>query len=487
MDPQMSLDEMAAQMAENMDLGQGRGRPIMKPAADEMAKGGALGDMPGSRPGRSGAEGGFTPDAGGQVIDAAAKSGGAPSAAELVSKAGPYTGSQTTKEPGRQGGTPKVTDDTTSEPKGEIGGGAGEGGNVATAGDESTRGRKPGKVGISGGGGEGQPGEPGLPQNQDQSTRGRKSGKVGISKSELRAEIAKAQANLAELQELAKAADEDDDFGDEAEKGRTCKSDAEEVDPDQLVKALDVLENLGQGIAAPTPQERSAELAKGLSEGTLTSEEMIELTDLMKAEAEADTSDPLVKSDSDPESDLDLEGEPEPMGKSDSFQERWGSDPENQEDYDVQPFLERFSQQHAAGLDEVQDRLSKSIEQQQSERRAYNTQLAKSLKFMAQRNLQQEELIKSLTQRLERVENTPMPRAGASGAQAMQKSMDGEVGAGQQLDYDVIGDTLVDMSMRMDKAPCGEDLRRAMADFETSGNLSKSLYRDVVKYRQENQ
>jgi hypothetical protein len=473
MDPQLSLDEMAAQMAENMDLGQGMGRPIMKS--------GAHGDMPSARPGRSGAEGGFTPEAGGQVIDAAAKAEGAPGPAEMVAKAGAYTGTQTTKEPGRQGDKPKVTDDVTTEPKGEVGGGSGEGGNLSTSGDEGTRGRKPGKVGIEGGGGEGQPGEPGLPQGQDQATRGRKPGKVGINKSELMAEIAKAQTNLNQLLELAKADVEievGDDDDDEAEKGRTCKSDDQEVDADELIKALDVLENVGQGLQAPAPQERSAELAKGLADGTLSSEEMVELADLMKAQAEEPDTDPLVKGDADPEPE-------EPVDKS--FQEQFAADPENQDDYNASPFLERFGQQTAAGLDQVQERLSKSLADQQAERRAFNTQLAKSLKFMAQRDVNQERLIKSLQSRLTQVEQTPLPRAGATGAQALSKGLDGEVGAGQQLGFEAIGDTLVSMSMTMEKAPCGEDLRRAMAEFEGSGNLSKSLYRDVVKFRHENQ
>jgi hypothetical protein len=476
MDPQLSLDEMAAQMAENMNLGTSGGGPIVKSGAFE--KGGGLGDMPGSRAGSSGAEGGFTPQAGGKVIDAAAKGEGAPSAAELVSKAGAYTGAKTTMEPGRQGDKPKVIDDTTREPKGEVGGGSGEGGNLGTSGDEGIRGRKSGKIGIAGGEGGGQPGEPGLPQGADESTRGRKSGKVGINKSVLIAEIAKAQNNLNQLLSLAKAdveieVGDDDDDDDEAEKGKTCKSDADEVGADELVKALDILENIGEGVAVPAPQERSAALAKGLSDGTLTSEEMVELADLMKASVEDD--------------DLNKGGEDEDEDLNKSFQEQWGSDPENQEDYDASPFLERFGQQTAAGLDQVQESLSKSLQAQQVERRAFNTQLAKSLKFMAQRNLHQENLIKSLQHRLSQVENTPLPRAGVSGVSALNKSMDGEVGAGQQLDFEVIGDTLVDMSMTMEKSPCGEDLRRAMASFETTGDLSKSLYRDVVKFRSENQ
>ena len=113
---QLSLDDQAALMAE------------------KMMKGGAAGDMPTGRGGSSGAEGGFTPQAGGKMIDAdaAEKAGSAiDSGGMALGKGGPQTGANMTGEPGRQGNKPKVGADMTSEPGKESGGGAGDGGNLA--------------------------------------------------------------------------------------------------------------------------------------------------------------------------------------------------------------------------------------------------------------------------------------------------------------------------------------------------------------------
>lgn len=473
--PQMSLDDMASTMAETMDLGLGAGRPLIRQGAhDSMAKGGAaLGDMPGARPGTAGAEGGFTPQAGGQVIDAGAarKGEGAPSPAEMVAKAGAYTGDMTTAEPGRQGKKPYTGDEVTMEPKGEVGGGSGEGGNLSTS-DAVPRGRKAGQVGVSGGGSTGD----GMPTQEDGKTRGRKAGKVGMSKALLDTEIAKAEANLAALHQLAKAG-VDVDVDDEEEDARKS---LDTVGADELIKALDVLENIGSGAAEPVPQERAAALAKGLDDGTLSSEEMVELSTLMKAFVDDPAPAPAVA----PAASAPTTEAGGPLEKS--FQEQWAEDPANQETFDASPFLEQFAQQTAAGLDKVQERLSKALEVQTESRRRYDTQLAKSLRFMAVRNLEQENLIKSLTSRLDHVEQTPLPRVGVSGVSSLNKGMEGEVGGGQQLGYDAIGDTLVDMSCTMGKAPCGEDMQRAMAGFEATGDISKSLYGDVMKFRQQN-
>lgn len=488
---QQTLDEMAAEMALSMDLGTGK---VIKSSAfpGTLAKGGAAGDLPTGRGGAAGAEGGFTPQAGGQVIDAhvsggdAAKAfgGGAPNADQMAAllKAGALTGDQVTNASGRQGSPSKTTDDVTNEPKGELGGGAGEGGNLETSADGKTRKRQSGKTGISGGPGDGgQPGEPGLPQQADGATRSRKKGKVGLSKAELGEQIAKAQENLAAAIDLYKAMDEDDDDDeDEVEKGGEL-----EVYEDELIKSLDLLENIAAGTQTQIAADRAEELAKGLEAGTLSAEQMIEFADLMKAAAEADDDDPLVKGgdidDDDGDDDDIYEVDGDPLHKS--YVERLEENPEMAEGFDASPFLRTFAHHQASEIDS----LHKSLAAQRDQARQVNVQLAKSLKVMARANVQSQRMIKSLADRLETVENQPLPRVGgAPSAAPLQKSLPNEVGQGVDLSFEQIGDTIVEMAMRGDRAPCGEGLQKSMAEFESTGHISPALYKDVVAWRSQN-
>jgi len=147
--PQLSYDEEAAQMAERM-----------------LAKSSGAGALPESR---RQAEGGFTEDAGGTVIDAGQK-GAETEKSQKVGRAmteepgrqnaGAYTGTAITDEPGRQAAGAK----------------AGEGGNLDTDADDEIRSRKSGRVGVGG------PlkAKQNLAENADGSARSRKSGQVGI-------------------------------------------------------------------------------------------------------------------------------------------------------------------------------------------------------------------------------------------------------------------------------------------------------------------
>lgn len=425
---QLSTDEYAAQMAERM-----------------LSKSDSI---PLSRTGADGAEGGFTPLAGGKVIDADAQKSEQPAmdADGIAFGKSGKTGEAMTGEPGKQGPPAKAGKAITGEPAADSLD-SGSGGNVDEDEDEKTRKRKAGQVGVSGGMNPGN-----LSTDGDSAMRGRKSGKVGIKKSE----------------------DEDED---EDELADSCKKSDDSVSADSLIKSLEALEEIAQGSAVPSDENRYASLMSKLGEGSLNKSEMHELSDLMKSYQDEGAAE-----DQELESNDADEADQEDLSKS--FQNRWGEDSDLQEGYEVSSFLERHSQLTAAALDEVRNTLSKSLDGQREHTRSFNTQLAKSLKGMAEVTQRQEDLIKSLTDRLEHVENTPLPRKGASNVSSLQKSMPGEVGGDQNLDRNSIMNTLESMAMSNDVAPCGEPLMQAVAQFETTGHLSKSLYNDVLAHQQ---
>jgi hypothetical protein len=447
---QLSLDDQAAQMAEQMSF-PGSGGPL--------AKGGGAGGMPAGRGGNTGAEGGFTTDAGGKLIDADAQKGGAVDDSGMaLGKAGAYTGSDMTSEPGRQGMKPYTGDKVTSEPKAESGGGSGEGGNLAQGGDEGMRARKPGKIGGMGDGGA--EGGKNLSEDEDDSTRKRKAGKVGMAKAGVEEEK-----------------DEDEDMD-------------KSFDAADLIKSLKTLEAISQGSTVQAPAERRAELATKLEDGTLSKSEMIELSELMKASVGGAPEDSLAKSGAADDDEVEDE---EDFAKS--HQDQFADDPEMKEAYEVSNFLERHSQLTAAALDRVEERLGKSLEGYRDHSQAFNTQLAKSLMGMAQLAQRQDGMIKSLVERLETVENTPLPRRGvASGreAQVLAKSMEGEVGAGSGasgLTGNQVMDALEQMAMRgIQQTPSGHRIDYAIAQIEhdPGQQIAKSLYNDVATFIQQN-
>jgi len=457
---QLTLDDQAAELAATMNF-DGAGAPL--------EKGGAAGDLP---EGQTSAEGGFTQDAGGQVITAGVEG--------AVNKGG-QTGSQMTSEPGAQNQNPKTGRAMSGEPGADAGGGAGTGGNLSQDGDASTRARKPGQVGVSGG----STGGGNLSESEDDKIRGRKAGKVGISKAEaIEMGLSKAQYDAMMAKGLIKAEVEEDDEVEDEEKG--CKK---SVSAGDLMKSLDTLEAVASGAGIPTTEDRRVELAKGLEAGQLTQDEMVELADLMKAATSSDEDeDALVKGGDVDELDgvVDEVQDLDDMDKS--FQEQFADAEADHDTYDISPYLERLHQSTAAALDQIQGNLQKAMDVQGSNQRNFNVNLAKSLKGMAQLAQDQGELIKSLTDRLEHVENQPLPRIGATSVQQLQKSIPNEAtgAGGNGLNRTQILDAMTDMACRQEMAPCGEKLDRAVAMFESSGQLSKSLYRDVQNFIKSN-
>jgi hypothetical protein len=259
-----------------------------------------------------------------------------------------------------------------------------------------------------------------------------------------------------EEEKRAKKAEGEED-GEDMKKKKACKSDIAESD---LMKALDVLEATAAG--ADGPVDRRAELAAKLADGTIEKAEQQELVQLLGGTAEPEGED------------LDK-----------SFKELFANDDQLKQDYEISPFIERHSQLIAEGLDFLRTSMEKSSERQSS----FNAALAKSFRNIGQTVLEQADLIKSqqtqiraLSERLGVVESTPMPRKSVSGTRALAKSFDGGQ-AGDALSREQI---LEGMERLMQKsrnnnfmAPCGEPLERAVALYETTGHISKSMLGDI--------
>ncbi len=448
---QLSFDDQAAQMADQMDLGGG------------LSKGGAAGDMPTGRPGDHGAEGGFTTDAGGQVIDAGVEGG--------VAKSG-KTGTAMNSEPGPQNVDRNTGSGITDAPARSDGGGAGDGGNLSQSADAGMRGRKSGQIGVSGG----STGGGNLSEDEDDKLRGNRAGKVGITKSQAEAMgLNQDQFNALGDMGLVKGElkiehEDDDDEDDDAEKSWNAND---------LIKAVDTLEAMTEGAE---PMDRREELGDKLAKGEIDLDEMAELQSYI-----AQTLDPMEKaSDFDQGEIQELEAD---THLEKSYQEQFAEDEVLAEGYDVSPFLERQNQMLAASLDQTRASLTKSLDDQSDRAGQFNTLLAKSLKAQAHVLAGQDEMIKSLVGRLETVENQPNPRRGISGVGQLRKAMPSEAGyAAEGPTRSQILDTLEDMAKSgREAAPSGERIDRAVSLYESTGQISKSLMGDVIDFMRNGQ
>ena len=266
-----------------------------------------------------------------------------------------------------------------------------------------------------------------------------------------------------------KKQDEEEEEKDEGEEEEEEKSSKSMIDADDLMKSLDVLEAASNGIGGE--QDRRAELAEGLSNGTLSKSEQAELVELLggasepEPEGEAATDDEVAK----------------------SFAEQFANDEQLSQDYDVSSFIERQSQLMASGLDELAGRLEKS----HTEQFAFNRALAKSFKAIGEVVAHQQALIKSLAgqnvelgQRVQQVENTPLPRKARTGATPLRKSAKGEVGGDDGLSRDEIMDGLNRLMLKSKDnnwvAPCGEPIDRAVALYEQTGQITRGMVGDVI-------
>jgi hypothetical protein len=248
----------------------------------------------------------------------------------------------------------------------------------------------------------------------------------------------------------------EEEDGEEMEK-KVKKS---EVNENDLIKSMNALEAIASGISGDP--DRRAELAEKLANGTLEKGERSELMALIGEE------------DSEGEEDFEK-----------SLSEAWAEPDQLGDDYDVTPFLEKLGTNIAGALDLVRTDLNKSMQNQQS----FNRALAKSFKGVAKVVVEQADMIKSLqsqndalASRLGIVERQPAGRkAVSSNAKPLKKSFGGvEEGA---LSRDDILEGLEQLMVKSQtndwRAPCGEPIDRAMAQYEATGHISRSMLEDV--------
>ena len=265
--------------------------------------------------------------------------------------------------------------------------------------------------------------------------------------------------------EMVKAKDEEDEEDEEENEEETEKSgiEAEIIDAEDLIKSVTELEAASNGLGGDS--DRRAELAQGLTNGTLSKSEREELRGLVN------------ETDDDPE---DFEK---------AWQEEFGADEIDGDEYDVSDFLQRQTKLIAKSLSGVCTEVRERSESQ----RVFNSALAKSLRNMATITDNQQKLIKALVDqnnelagRLQTVENTPLPRRSrqAPVAKPLQKSQQGEVGGGEGLNREEILDGLNQLMVKSSEnsfiAPCGEPVDRAVAQYEVSGKITRGMLVDVA-------
>lgn len=248
--------------------------------------------------------------------------------------------------------------------------------------------------------------------------------------------------------------DEDGDDGDEGEE-MEMKSD---LTPDELRKSLSRLEELA---SAQTPASRKeALLAKALN-SDLETEEREELLSLMGGRPNPNSLPAQVAKAMDPTENDTL-----------------------QKSIDVSDFL---SEMHGATARAL-DTLAEAIEKSSNGQHEFNVVLAKSVLDMSRVLAQQTEMTKAMSSRLGVIESQPARAPKSKGLAApIEKSFAGEP-AGGQLSKRQVLDTLEHMLIKSDangyggNAVCGENLLNAIAKYEATDQISKSLYAEMVGF-----
>jgi hypothetical protein len=247
------------------------------------------------------------------------------------------------------------------------------------------------------------------------------------------------------------------------------------VDDDELIKALDGALTIARGSSNEPDPDRRAELADKLSKGEITAEEGEELHQLIKSAIPADEQAPEIK----PEDELN---------KS-TFTEAVLDDPDiaanhsTADGLDVSGWLARHAAFVGGSLDKINSDLSDQMSKSFDAMSRFNLALAKANRVLGKRVIEQGELIKSLTGRLETVEETPLPRAGITGAAALNKSLPASNNSDELPSRaDIVrGLTSLNKSSADGNAPCGMDITEAVTRFESTGQIRPEMLADVKK------
>lgn len=279
---------------------------------------------------------------------------------------------------------------------------------------------------------------------------------------------------------LSKADEKQDDETDEEYKERMekkCKV-TKSLDPDEeaLNKAMDIVEAVARGATSEPDPDRREILAKGYSDGTLTEIEQKEFLELVKSTT--------------PQDDPDSDPEAEALNKG--FKDALLSDPalqagvQDDEGNDVGPWMERISAFVGGSLDTISEDLTKALGDNFSRLHAFNYNMVKANRAMARMVVGQSQLIKSLTGRLQVVEETPLPRATVPTARALAKSQtpgveDPNAGIGLGRDELVKGFNTLTRETKDGLAPCGRNLTNDVAHYESHGQVHPEMLADIKK------
>ena len=275
------------------------------------------------------------------------------------------------------------------------------------------------------------------------------------------------------LNKSPKKDDDEDEDEDETEEEEE-KSMGAQIPEDELLKSLDLAIKIARGGTSEPDPDRRAELAAKLSKGEIAADEADELHALIKSSLPPDET---------------VDDDPDPMAKS--YTEAALEDPDVQAGHqtddglDVSGWIGRNAAFVAGALDQINADLSGQMSKSFSQLAQVNLAMAKANRALGQRVLEQGELIKSLTGRLQTVEETPLPRVGASTekrAAALSKSLPGaDAASGLSRDQIVNGLTHLNKSSNDGKAPCGHDITEATARFESLGMIHPAMLADVKK------
>ena len=245
---------------------------------------------------------------------------------------------------------------------------------------------------------------------------------------------------------------EDEDEGDEEEE---MKSD---LTPDELRKSLSKLEALAND---ETPGSRKEALLAKAMRSELGEDERSELFALMGGGTDPNSLSGQVSKAMDPSENDVL-----------------------QKSIDVSDFL---SEMHGATTRAL-DVLAQGLEKSQNRQHEFNVVLAKSVLDMARVLAQQSEVTKAMSDRLGVMESQPARAPKSKGLAApIEKSFAGQ--PANQLGKGQILDTLERMLIKSDEdgrggsAACGEDLLKAIAKYEATDQISKSLWAEVCEFQ----
>lgn len=231
----------------------------------------------------------------------------------------------------------------------------------------------------------------------------------------------------------------------------------DEVEVSELTKALDQLTNLVKG---NDPASRKEELLqKSLQGGELEAEERAELMNLIGG------------------------GEEDGGGESLSKSATASLDPEDDETIAKSIEVSEYLRVHHKGTVDGLSVLADTLEKAQAQTNEFNLTLAKAI-VQVGRGL--EEFQKSV----ESWSSQPLSSGRAARnpkqakAQAIQKSFAGTAPEGSKLSKSQVMDLMESMNRRSESglSPSGEDMTQAIAKYESSGRMSKSLYNDLQSF-----